>query len=87
MVHGEKEHKAQSYCTKVNGSENAEKFMWCRVNFYLNSNVRSHWPCCTDFELVDSMVLNLYLHSNNCIFIYPSQRQDLNDIFGHNEKK
>lgn len=33
------------------------------------------------------MVLNLYLHSNNCIFIYPSQRQDLNDIFGHNEKK
>ena len=35
---GSKEHEAQSYCTKVNGSEkNAEKFMWCRVNFYLNS--------------------------------------------------
>lgn len=79
---GRKEHKAQSYCTKVNGSEkNAEKFMWCCVNFYLNFNVRSHWSCCTDFELVDSMVLNLYLHSNNCIFIYPSQRQELNDIF------
>ena len=40
---GSKEHEAQSYCTKVNGSEkNAEKFMWCHVNFYLGATKPVH---------------------------------------------
>lgn len=93
---GEKKHKEQSHCKKVNGCEkkNAEKFMWCHMNFSLTPNVRkkcSHWPHCLDTEHVmhvqTACVLNVYLYINKCIFIYSFKDTIFNDIFGPNENK